>query len=135
MQPFFVPGPSFPSAPPFSSSHYYGGLYLPPLPPPPPLQVNPWWGYCSYIQPAPPPAPAPPPHTDFNFQSQHKQTHCKKGGKGGRGGGGKGGKDGGSNDKKSQPAASQVFNCKTCNREYKSEETYKAHVQAHVKVI
>lgn len=27
-----------------------------------------------------------------------------------------------------------VFECKTCSKEYKTEETYKIHLQSHVKV-
>ena len=39
---------------------------------------------------------------------------------------------GGINTRKKMAA---VFECKTCSKEYKTEETYKIHVQSHVKVI
>lgn len=114
-----------------------GSCYLPQLPPlpPPPFanQIQPnYWPPFNGSPFLPPPPPAAVPHGHHSYQAggtvsllpsplYGNSKAATYRGKGRRGNGGSG--------------KWKIQKCETCDRVYKSEETFAEHMQSHVKVL
>ena len=112
---------------------------LPPLPPPPhffsPLPPPNWTTYGafpghSFSFPPPPLPPPPQAHQTAGILPRPPYTNASSPvfSRGGRG------RSGGSGSNRNNGHKWKIQRCDSCDRVYKSEETFTEHLQSHVKV-